>query len=65
MGQFQTSGQATVQACPVCHGRGTMPAGFFTGLPHTNAETCRPCNGGGLLWIATGQPVRIGAPDAE
>ena len=40
-----------------------MPAGFFTGLPHTNSETCRVCTGGGLLWTASGQPVRDGRND--
>lgn len=49
--------KATVQACPVCHGRGWMPAGFFTGIPSTAQETCKPCLGGGLLWVASGRAV--------
>lgn len=49
-----------IQACPVCQGRGEMPCGFYTGPNQTNTapERCRACNGCGLLWRVTGQPVR-------
>jgi DnaJ-class molecular chaperone len=36
------------QACPVCGGRGFVPAGFYSFGGHlhaTNAERCRTCRG--------------------
>ena len=39
--------------CPVCGGRGTMPAGFYSdaGLTSSTAsETCKTCKGEGVLW---------------
>jgi DnaJ-class molecular chaperone len=33
------------QACPVCFGRGHVPAGFYGVAVNTNPETCRTCNG--------------------
>jgi hypothetical protein len=37
--------------CPVCEGRGAVPAGFYTGAsPSTNPETCKSCLGAGVLW---------------
>ncbi len=33
------------QACPVCFGRGFVPAGFYGVAVGTNGETCRTCNG--------------------
>lgn len=42
--------------CPICEGRGTVPAGFYTGtaptvmLGGTAAETCRGCGGAGIIW---------------
>ncbi len=45
------------QRCPVCNGRGWMPNGFYTvppGINHfcdrnTGTETCRSCNGQGVI----------------
>ena len=38
--------------CPVCEGRGTVPAGFYFGVSSTQTapETCKACGGGGVLW---------------
>jgi len=44
-----------VVACPVCYGRGFVPAGFYdsTGLTWvsttTGNETCRSCSGKGYI----------------
>ena len=41
--------------CPVCQGHGSVPAGFY-GLPgctstaSTTPDTCRACDGTGVLW---------------
>lgn len=41
--------------CPVCHGRGFVPEGFYrsTGLTWvsngTGTETCKSCNGKGYI----------------
>ena len=42
----------TPHACPVCAGRGVVPPGFYTfGLASSTApETCRACQGSGVLW---------------
>lgn len=45
-----------IQACPVCHGRMTVPPGFYS---HLNTavdlapETCQTCDGKGLLKVST------------
>jgi len=43
--------------CPVCQGRLTMPHGFYEDIPrgsstsnNTARETCRTCNGTGVIW---------------
>ena len=39
--------------CPVCEGRGHVPAGFYVGkgsATSANPEGCRSCNGTGILW---------------
>lgn len=41
--------------CPVCEGRGLVPQGFYnlhlTGISGSTApETCKTCNGQGILW---------------
>jgi len=41
--------------CPVCEGRGTVPHGFYSheemGTDASTApETCRTCNGQGVIW---------------
>ena len=48
--------------CPVCQGRGTLPAGFYSRartLSNTAPETCKTCNGQGIVW-AGGPPQRVG-----
>lgn len=46
--------KATPHRCPVCEGRGTVDAGFYSGqsgyLLSTSRETCRSCMGSGILW---------------
>ena len=42
--------------CPVCQGRGTVPVGFYS--PGTlssslTPETCRTCQGFGVVWDYT------------
>lgn len=52
------AGQATRTAdqrpflCPVCGGRGYMPAGFYgvTRGSSTAGEFCRSCTGQGIVW---------------
>jgi hypothetical protein len=38
--------------CPVCEGRGHVPAGFYTGGwgAGTSPETCQSCQSSGVLW---------------
>jgi len=40
--------------CPVCNGRGKVPADFYNkwidGSAHAGEETCRTCQGTGLVW---------------
>lgn len=39
--------------CPICKGRQTVPAGFYTlGQygPLVAGEPCRTCDGSGVLW---------------
>lgn len=45
----------SVHKCPVCEGRGLVPAGFYyqNSLPtavNTCPETCRSCNGKGVIF---------------
>lgn len=59
--------------CPVCEGRGTVPAGFygrFGGVTTTSDESCHSCNGTGIIWDyqeslppATEAPPRERWPD--
>jgi DnaJ-class molecular chaperone len=40
-------------ACPVCGGRGHVPAGFFSDVQAStslNLELCRACEGKGVVW---------------
>lgn len=47
--------KTTAVTCPVCYGRGFVPAGFYdsTGLTWvsttTGNETCRSCSGKGYI----------------
>lgn len=38
--------------CPVCSGRGTVPAGFYREGPDASKlpQTCRTCWGSGVVW---------------
>lgn len=48
----------TPHKCPVCEGRTTVPAGFYSLGPSTTnaaAETCRACDGRGIVWDCVGQ----------
>lgn len=50
----------TPHKCPVCDGRGNVPAGFYNIDPYPQATggagnitlegMCRTCNGAGVLW---------------
>jgi hypothetical protein len=40
-------------ACPVCLGRGIVPAGFYSladSLSGTAPDKCRTCLGTGIIW---------------
>lgn len=36
--------------CPVCGGKGSVPAGFYGLSNTTNDEICRTCGGTGVIW---------------
>ena len=40
--------------CPVCGGNGLVPNGFYDMFPQSTTyitpETCRTCNGSGIIW---------------
>lgn len=37
--------------CPICNGRGSVPAGFYDDAVLLDApEGCRACDGAGVLW---------------
>lgn len=39
--------------CPVCEGRGTVPAGFYSRVTYAagaTPETCATCSGRGIVW---------------
>jgi len=45
------------EKCPVCGGRGTVGPGFYSEISstaNTCEETCRACNGRGVLWGGVG-----------
>ena len=44
----------SVQRCPICEGRGHVPAGFYGMGVATdlNPETCQNCNGKGILLVS-------------
>lgn len=45
-----------VQCCPVCQGRGNVPAGFYSraeSLSGTAPEVCQTCDGRGILKVST------------
>lgn len=46
------------QSCPVCHGRGRVPAGFYGEqfATHTSARECRTCAGTGLIGLNDARP---------
>jgi len=45
--------------CPVCNGRGLVPAGFYRVDNYTTTskmpETCQSCGGSGVLYVPEGQ----------
>lgn len=55
-----------IYKCPVCNGRGFVPAGFYS-LPGANRyeskyfnyspETCRSCNGTGIMSETINSPT--------
>ena len=48
--------QMILYRCPICEGRGVVLAGFYIpGVANnsTNPETCKTCQGTGVLWAAT------------
>ncbi len=53
---------AKLYKCPVCDGKGIVPAGFYLSatdiitVGSTAPETCKSCNGAGILWDYTGLP---------
>ena len=42
---------STAVKCPVCEGRGTVPADFYTRTPSTgdNVVACNTCHGRGMV----------------
>lgn len=44
--------------CPICEGKGKVPAGFYPDESPTVAGwvTCRTCKGSGVLWGFQGDP---------
>lgn len=46
--------------CPVCEGRGHVPAGFYTGglAEGANPEPCRSCKDG-LIWVTETTTGRV------
>lgn len=36
--------------CPVCGGRGAVPAEFYSSGGDTQAVPCRSCHGTGIVW---------------
>jgi DnaJ-class molecular chaperone len=63
------------QRCPVCFGKGKVPAGFYQvnpewPLPNSTGtvgdEVCRGCNGAGVVWGPPQNwqpPVMLGGSD--
>jgi hypothetical protein len=52
-----------VQRCPVCGGRGTVSQGFYSGQDtwvssDTKRETCRSCDGRGIVFDPTYPPAQ-------
>jgi hypothetical protein len=53
---------STPHKCPICHGRGTVPPGFYdqidTGTSiSTQRPTCKACGGSGLVWDYHSAPL--------
>jgi len=48
--------------CPVCEGRGNVPAGFFTRMVDSTStvpDPCWPCGGTGIIWGAVNGKARL------
>lgn len=55
-GRRVASRSSRVQRCPVCDGRGNVPAGFYGGpynqsASATGPEQCRSCDGSGMVIV--------------
>lgn len=51
--QINTSPPQQPYRCPVCEGRGNVPAGFYSRVGAStaaNPENCRSCMGAGIIW---------------
>lgn len=51
----------TPSRCPVCEGRGAVPAGFYSTPGEAARETCRSCGGSGV--IVTEAAAKVGGSD--
>lgn len=53
---FETKESFGPFRCPVCNGSGCVPQGFYDGMNgtigtgHTAPDTCRSCQGTGIVW---------------
>jgi DnaJ-class molecular chaperone len=47
------------ERCPVCHGKGIVPNGFYSSTEKqwnttsASPEQCRSCSGSGIVWNVT------------
>jgi len=49
--EFQCTAERKPHICPVCYGRGIVPAGFYeTTFTEAQEEPCRSCQGTGIVW---------------
>lgn len=57
------------QKCPICEGRGIVPAGFYTLTEsgyHTDlTEQCRQCDGKGMLNSVSPTEQKFGPPPID
>jgi DnaJ-class molecular chaperone len=51
--------------CPVCIGRGSVPAGFYGLGTALLAEVCRACSGSGIIWEIEWPAAPAIPPDSE
>jgi len=53
--EFSTFVQKKLYKCPVCNGRGLVPAGFYRDGGYSTyyvagEQVCRACGGQGVIW---------------